>query len=265
MRSFANRRSGLTLVELIVAFSIMMILSTMALPLARMKVQREKERRLREALHTVRTAIDRYKDMADEGKLGQLDPESHGYPPSLEVLVEGVEVTMGGAGMGGPMGGQGFGSPAGGPQGRQRRGRGGSSFGQGGSFGQQGSSFGQGGSSFGQGGSSFGGNRGGRSQGFGSQRSSGFGSQRDSGFGSNRSGFGSNSRSGGSDDPLDSEPEKIRFLRKIPEDPMTGMADWGLRSVQDDPDSYSWGGQNVFDVYSKSMDQALDGTYYRDW
>lgn len=58
---------------------------------------------------------------------------------------------------------------------------------------------------------------------------------------------------------------KIRFLRKIPVDPMTGRAEWGLRGVQDDPDSTSWGGKNVFDVYSKSMGTALDGTKYSDW
>jgi general secretion pathway protein G len=58
---------------------------------------------------------------------------------------------------------------------------------------------------------------------------------------------------------------KIRFLRKIPIDPMTGRADWGLRSVQDDPKSNSWGGQNVFDVYSRSYGIALDGSRYADW
>lgn len=58
---------------------------------------------------------------------------------------------------------------------------------------------------------------------------------------------------------------RIRFLRHIPEDPMTGSKEWGLRSVQDDADSRSWGGQNVFDVYSKSSGTALDGTKYSDW
>lgn len=59
--------------------------------------------------------------------------------------------------------------------------------------------------------------------------------------------------------------KKVRFLRRIPVDPMTGNAEWGLRSMQDDPNSTSWGGQNVFDVYSKSQGTALDGTKYADW
>ena len=59
--------------------------------------------------------------------------------------------------------------------------------------------------------------------------------------------------------------KKIRFLRKIPVDPMTGQTDWGLRAVQDDADSTSWGGKNVFDVYSKSTGMAMDGTKYSDW
>ena len=59
--------------------------------------------------------------------------------------------------------------------------------------------------------------------------------------------------------------DKKRYLRRIPVDPMTGRADWGMRSVQDDFDSTSWGGGNVFDVYSKSQAIALDGTKYSDW
>lgn len=91
-KRMAPRRgeAGLTLIELIVAFSLLLILSVMALPVARVKVQREKERRLREALHEIRVAIDRHKDMADEGKLGELDPDNFGYPSTLEALVEGI-------------------------------------------------------------------------------------------------------------------------------------------------------------------------------
>lgn len=66
-------------------------------------------------------------------------------------------------------------------------------------------------------------------------------------------------------DGVDVQGKKVRFLRRIPVDPMTGNTDWGLRSMQDDPGSDSWGGQNVFDVYSKSDGTALDGTKYSDW
>ena len=63
----------------------------------------------------------------------------------------------------------------------------------------------------------------------------------------------------------DATGRKLKFLRRVPVDPMTGEADWGLRAYQDKPDSTSWGGQNVYDVYSKSGGTALDGTKYRDW
>ena len=63
----------------------------------------------------------------------------------------------------------------------------------------------------------------------------------------------------------DVQGKKVKFLRSIPVDPMTGKAEWGLRSMQDDPASDSFGGQNVFDVYSKSLGTALDGTKYSDW
>jgi general secretion pathway protein G len=64
---------------------------------------------------------------------------------------------------------------------------------------------------------------------------------------------------------VDVNGKKVRFLRKIPVDPMTGNTEWGLRSMQDDPESESWGGQNVFDVYTKSEGTALDGSKYKDW
>ncbi len=66
-------------------------------------------------------------------------------------------------------------------------------------------------------------------------------------------------------DGVDVQGKKLRFLRKIPIDPMTGQDEWGLRSMQDDPDSDSWGGQSVFDVYSKSQGTGLDGTKYSTW
>lgn len=64
---------------------------------------------------------------------------------------------------------------------------------------------------------------------------------------------------------VDIQGKKVRFLRRVPVDPMTNNTDWGLRSMQDDPDSDSWGGQSVFDVYTKSGATALDGTKYKDW
>ena len=64
---------------------------------------------------------------------------------------------------------------------------------------------------------------------------------------------------------VDVQGKKVKFLRRIPVDPMTGKAEWGLRSMQDDPDSDSYGGQSVFDVYSKSQGTALDGTKYSEW
>lgn len=234
------------MVELIVAFSILLILSTMALPMTKMKVQREKERRLRMALEEIRTAIDRYKDAADSGLLGEQDPDNHGYPESLDVLVEGVEVSSGGAG--------GMGMGMGGMQGMGQQGMGGGM--QQGGIGGRSSGFGNSGSSFGGNRSSSVGNRGGSSR-----NSGGFGSSR-SGSSNSRGGFGSNSM-GESDD--DDEAKTMRFLRKIPIDPITGTAEWGMRSVSDSPDSMSWGGGNVFDVFSMSMETSLDGTRYSDW
>jgi general secretion pathway protein G len=148
-----RKQQGFTLLELIAATIILAVLALLALPLAKVTIQREKERELRRALWQLRDAIDRYKDGADlghfQGKVDSLD-----YPPDLDTLVKGVE---------------------------------------------------------GQGG------------------------------------------------------VKFRFLRSIPVDPMTNSKEWGLRSNQDDADSDSWGGQGVFDVYTKSKGTALDGTKYSDW
>ena len=154
MRQWRSDR-GMSLVELIVAFTILLILTTAALPLARVKVKRERERDLRYALRQMRDAIDRYKDAADRGLI-QVEVGSEGYPPDLETLVNGVDM-------------------------------------------------------------------------------------------------------------VGQVDKKFKFLRRIPRDPMTNSTDWGLRSMQDDPQSMSWGGENAFDVYTKSQDTALDESQYGDW
>ena len=159
-RNFRRRRrflptAGMTLLELIIACAILMILSSMALPVFRYTVIRQKESELRYDLRTMKDAIDRYKDLADQHKF-RTEVGSENYPPDLDTLVKGVQLGAG-------------------------------------------------------------------------------------------------------------DDKKLRFLRKVPVDPMTGRADWGLRSISDDPDSTSWGGKNVFDVYSKSSGTALDGTKYSDW
>jgi general secretion pathway protein G len=153
-----KRRSqrGFTLVELIVSFTIMALLTSMAVPLAAYKVKRDKERELRYALREIRKAIDAYKDASLANKI-DVKLGTEGYPESLEILVQGVKLSQ---------------SPDG---------------------------------------------------------------------------------------------KVIKFLRRIPMDPMTGTYDWGKRSMQDDPKSQSWGGQNVFDVYTKSTERARDGTPYAEW
>ena len=224
----SSGETGLTLIELIVAFSLMLILSTMAVPVARVKVQREKERRLRSALTEIRVAIDRYKEMADKGRLGQLDPDNHGYPTSLEELVEGVEVGPLAGGM--PTGAMGQGMPGIGLEPSR-------------SLGSRPNPMG----------------------GIGSRRPTG--SQIGSGgaFGSDR--FQQGEFGDMPEDPLamDDEPQAIRFLRSIPVDPMTGRNEWGLLSVSDNPQGRSWSGRNVFDVYSLSQGISLDGTRYSEW
>src|SRR5690242_10377865 len=92
-------QSGLTLVELIVAFTILLILSGMAVPMARFQIRRQREKDLREALQEMRSAIDRYKDMADQGRI-KVENDTYGYPKTLQILVEGVPQlnTLAGAG-----------------------------------------------------------------------------------------------------------------------------------------------------------------------
>ncbi len=148
-------QAGMTLLELILACSILAILASAAIPVARVTIRYERERELRRALREMRDAIDRYKDTADRNLI-QVEVGTEGYPPDLETLMRGVELS---------------GAP----------------------------------------------------------------------------------------------DRRVRFLRRIPVDPMTGGTDWGLRCVQDDPASQSWCGSNVFDVYTRSYGTAADGTKYSEW
>ncbi len=150
---------GYTFVEILVVATILLILASAVMPLAQVMSQRARETELRRELREMRTAIDKFKDAADQGLISstELKPESEGYPPKLETLVDGIAVAN------------------------------------------------------------------------------------------------------------DATGRKLKFLRRVPIDPMTNSTEWGLRSYQDKPDATSWGGQNVFDVYTRSEAKALDGTKYRDW
>ena len=150
---------GYSFIELMIVTSIVLILASAVQPLVRVTIQRQKETELRRALRDMRDAIDKFKDAADQGMIPttELKAGSEGYPPTLEILVEGVSVAN------------------------------------------------------------------------------------------------------------DASGRKLKLLRRVPIDPMTGEAEWGLRAYQDKPDTTSWGGQNVFDVRSLSGGTALDGSKYKDW
>jgi general secretion pathway protein G len=150
---------GFTFVELLVVSSILLILAAGIMPLAKVTVQRQKEVELRQDLRDMRSAIDKFKDLADAGVIAatELRAGAENYPPDLQTLVDGVGVN--------------------------------------------------------------------------------------------------NDQSG----------RKLKFLRRIPIDPMTNSTDWGLRAYQDRPESTAWGGGNVYDVFTKSDGKALDGTKYKDW
>jgi general secretion pathway protein G len=153
------RQHGYTFVEIAIVSAIIAILASAVLPLARVTIQRQRELELRRTLREIRTAIDKFKDGVDQGTIdvGDLPTEADGYPPTLQILVDGVA------------------------------------------------------------------------------------------------------------EANDSTGKRLRFLRRIPIDPMTRTTEWGLRSSRDEPNARGWGGQNVFDVYSTYDGRALDGTNYRDW
>ncbi len=224
-REGRNKSSGLTLLELVLAIGILLVLSTAAVPLARMTVQRQKEMELRHDLREIRNAIDRYKDDADKNLI-QTEVGSQNYPPDLQTLVDGVTISAGPGATGGISA-----SALAGASGTAQ-------------FGSAGTP-------------QLGGP--GATGGFGPP-----GSAASGGFALPGSAASQSQPSQAAPGALEL-PNKVRYLRKIPVDPMTGKAEWGLRAVQDDPDSTSWGGQNVFDVYSQSDATALDGTKYSDW
>jgi len=145
---------GFTVAELVMVAAMVAILAAVALPTARFTMKRERESELRLDLRLMRTAIDDYKHLADQGMI-QIELGTEGYPKDLDVLVKGVDIV--------------------------------------------------------------------------------------------------------------GQTVKRKFLRRIPIDPMTGKDEWGKRSYQDEADSTSWGGQNVYDVYSLSAATALDGTKYKGW
>lgn len=149
-----RRERGFTLAELVMVAALIAILSSMALPVAKFTVKRRKEAELHLALRQMRTAVDEYKRMSDQGLI-PIKIGGEGYPEDLDILVEGVDVV--------------------------------------------------------------------------------------------------------------GQPIKRKFLRRIPMDPMTQDFEWGKRSYQDEPDSRSWGRQNLYDVYSLSDGTALDRTEYKDW
>jgi general secretion pathway protein G len=154
-----GERAGYTFVELCVVGTMLLILASAVLPLAKVTIQRQREVELHRALREMRLAIDKYKDAVDQGLIAasSVKAGSEGYPPDLDTLVEGVSMAN------------------------------------------------------------------------------------------------------------DASGRKLKFLRRIPIDPMTRTTDWGLRAYSDDADSTNWGGQSVYDVYTRSGGTALDGTKYKDW
>lgn len=229
-RAGRNSVAGVTLIELILTCGILLILSTAAIPMFQMTIQHRKESELRYDLREMRNAIDRYKDDADKNLI-QTEVGSQNYPPDLQTLVDGVSISAGGSGGAGGISASALAGASGTSQ-----------FGSAGTP-QLGTGAPGGASQFGPG--------------------AGIGAS--AGGGTGATGGIPALGSAGAAGALSDTPSKVRYLRKIPVDPMTGKSDWGLRAVQDEPDSTSWGGHNVFDVYSQSQATAVDGTKYSDW
>lgn len=276
---------GFTLIELVIVVAIVGILAAAVLPLAHWSVKRQKEYELQANLRTIRNAIDRYHDLALAGLI-EVDPGATGYPPDLRVLVEGVEITgelpspipgvsdeyaASGAGLTGGMSGQmqsqgaaaGGGSELGSATGPSAALAGAASStlqelrgllnerGLGGRGGLSGS---------GQANQT---NQASRSSGFGLGQGGGR-----SGFADRRSGLadrGSGLAGRRSGDRTGTGIEKLVLLRRLPADPFTGKADWGLRCYGDSLADRSWCGRNVFDVYSTALGAGIDGRRYREW
>ncbi len=228
-----SKIAGVTLLELILTCGILLILSAAAIPMFQMTIQHRKESELRYDLREMRDAIDRYKDDADKNLI-QTEVGSQNYPPDLQTLVDGVTVSSAGGGAGGISASALAGA---------------SGTGQFGSAGtpQLGA-----------------GAPGGAAPQFGAGAPGAPGANTGA-PGATTGGIPSLGSAGAAGQGMSDTPGKVRYLRKIPVDPMTGKPDWGLRAVQDDPDSTSWGGSNVFDVYSQSQATAIDGTKYSDW
>lgn len=151
----SHRSRGFTLLEMAVTATVLLILASAVIPMAKNGVRRQKELELQRALREIRCAIDDYKAKAEQQKIKAPPVENNGYPESLEILVEGVQTGKASV--------------------------------------------------------------------------------------------------------------KIRFLRRIPLDPFTGKAEWGLRSISDDPGSSSWSGGNVYDVHSLATGTGSNGVPYREW